>query len=380
MPRVLIHNNQVLYTGSGFLTTEQYTEDNTTKIFVGSASADTRYSLDGGSTWQQMDYSSGTGTHTYSGWASFSSDGTHILVHGYNAYTVWVSNDGGESWNARTGQEKNIRFSTTSGDGKYMAHGGANSGGDGRKSLDYGVTWGATGVPNGTSSGNAYFYAPMTNDDGQYTIVGRSWNSTSEPEKIYRSTDYMSTFSGSGDTGMLNKYMTVSMSSSGQYVLVGNASVSYNPGIWISDDYGATWSQLTTDYGQHGVSNDAGMIVYSRLVSANIYTSINQGSSWRTLSNVGANGYIRVSKIKNRVFQYNSAGSILYEIDTDGTSRTIVKDFGALVIRDVSCGDNEIGVILTNKDLYTASYDDITNWTNIYTFEGTSASTYLALK
>lgn len=310
----------------------------------------------------------------------FSDDGTHIVVGGYDGYTIHVSQDSGETWTAKTGHARRLvpaPFGINE-DGHYMSYGGANSGGDGLKSRDYGTTWTATGAPNGTTSGDVYYYYPATSADGQYTIVGRSWNSTTEAEKVWRSTDYINTFSGGGDSGMLNKYMIITMDSTGQYVMAGYSSATYNPGLWISDDYGATWSQITTNYCRFDISRDSDIFGYINIPTNTLYTSINQGSSWRSLS-VDANSNIVISHSTNKVFQYPISGTTFYEINSNGISRTLINTFPS-AIRAVSCGDNEIGVILTNKDLYIASYDDVTTWTKIYTFEGTSASTYLYMK
>jgi len=190
-------------------------------------------------------------------------------------------------------------------------------------SIDYGKTWGPFGYdanknPHSsiTVMGTTYTSLPTggpnvgymgaslsMSENGQYILYGfgQPANSTPNNSCAFLSTDYGLTFTVVAVNSTLNAFgeytaLSCDMSSDGQYMglIVGadsNASNGHR-GLYISQDYGSTWTQKfsDTDWQRRSdiiMSGDAKIMVYNHRAESNqnssntyIKISVDYGSTW----------------------------------------------------------------------------------------------------
>lgn len=158
-------------------------------------------STDGGSTWSPV---SALPSGVWS--VASSSDGSHLAVAAYNGY-IWTSTDGGKTWSDHAG-----------------------------------------------SSGTHSWMSIASSSDGSDLVAGAT--------SLYLSTDGGSTWSQITPSSANPGWRQVAIFATGRVIAALNVNVSIYT-LWISNDYGKTWTQETTptsywlgtiamsQYGQH---------------------------------------------------------------------------------------------------------------------------------
>lgn len=335
-----------------------------TKIYIGSTSSDLFYSNDSGDNWSQLDTSDFSWSRI--GFTYFSDDGNIIIVLGWNNGNGYISTDGGNSFNSFSGLNSNSTFASLSETGQYILIGCYSGSNSDHISNNYGTSF--TTIPSPVT----YHVSNCMSISGQYMVIGSSQT------KNYISSDYGVTWNASTKT-FPSSYCTVSCDDTGQYV---TGYYPVNTYMWISTDYGDNYTQVGTTHGWMDISKDAGLIFALERYGTNLKTSINQGSTWRDLTVTTETCRAVMARSVNRIFYWYTDGYKLYEVDSGGTTSTLIKDFTSesSLISQVACGDNEVVVLLANKKMFSASYSSITNWTYIYTYPSTSTPYSLKVK
>jgi hypothetical protein len=213
-------------------------------IACGGASTNSKifYSIDSGTgltSWIASNGISGT-ISTRWGIVSMSISGQYCLA-GLAISRIYFSNNYGVDWtissSTLTGSWPGLSIS---GVGQYaIACQTSNS----RilYSYDYGYTW-------NTSNSNLGLWYLSISSSGQYCIAA---NKSSLTDRIYRSTDYGKTWNIT--SSLLDIYISVSLSASGQYAIAGTSILSQGLStkiVW-SIDYGEKWTlgSLNLPYG-----------------------------------------------------------------------------------------------------------------------------------
>lgn len=249
-------------------------------------------------------------------------------------------------------------FSTVAvsrGTGQYMLAANTNLNGNALtegglfRSTDYGATWSFVPVIG-------YWYKVATSDDGQYMLALEYYG------RAYRSTDYgaswtvISNFSSPGPNSpasQTQKFRGAAISSDGQYQIVTTGIFnytfySYRSIIFVSNDYGATWS--TSKMTEEGSENEW----YSAAISSNGQTMLvtegqlnfGQGGIWRS-TNYGASWSFIASS-------YNLGNLVDIAITADGINAIAARysnNYYPFLIRSADGG---------------VTWDTITGWTGNY--------------
>ena len=207
---------------------------------------------------------------------SVSASGDYMTVAGYatacNQYFTFISSDFGVSWTAVSSGSTGIGQAVdSSGQFQYQ---------DLRKSIDYGNTWGGSGIgANAISVNQTTFTTPY--------IYG-----TSTGGNLYKSVDQGSTYSVTSLAGYITKVATSGGSNNGKYV----AAIRDNdPGgfpnynLYQSSNFGATWTTNLFFGGQVlsccAVSDDglywlAAIFTTYPTIESLIYRSVDGGVTW----------------------------------------------------------------------------------------------------
>jgi photosystem II stability/assembly factor-like uncharacterized protein len=170
-----------------------------------------------------------------------SGNGKYVLVtEGTAPYHLYLSTDYGETFN----EIFPVANSTTMWMGLAISRDGSHMHVDNTVhayiSADYGATWNPT-----TSPTNASYWACDFSNDGQYGL--RSHQNGENPQRTANyGVDWATTasteISAKGDTGYTDSWNGVSVSKSGQYMMLTRD----NGYIYLSNDYGVTWTNPTT--------------------------------------------------------------------------------------------------------------------------------------
>ena len=135
---------------------------------------------------------------------------------------------------------------------------------------------------------------------------------------VQESSNYGSTFTNYTISNSGNQYEndgttpTISMSSNGQYQAVCSRPQNNNLGfIWVSNNYGATWTRKMTDSGRNWISISVGSTGQYMIANINstggTYTSSNYGVTW--------NQTTLTQSMKNCTIP--GSGEIMYTIDSN---------------------------------------------------------------
>jgi hypothetical protein len=220
---------------------------------------------------------------------------------------VYVSSDYGVTWTSTfSGFAWDVAVSST---GQYMAtcinDGWAtpNSGGKIYVSTNYGVSWTAC-----SGSPTNYWFGVAISDNGSY-ITGTNYSNN-----ICYSSNGGTTFGTFTCAGSAGNTYKPSISSTGQYQMVG--STSGTNGIYLSINYGATWSTVltvaSTNFYTTSMSSTG---QYQAACNGDLYLSTNYGASgsWVKMAGAfasGSNGQITISSTGQ--YQIISNGSAIY--------------------------------------------------------------------
>ena len=238
-----------------------------------------------------------------------------------NSFTgyIWTSNDYGNTWIQKT---KNLGFlsGAMSSDGMYQI---AQSNNDGiLKSTDFGSTWKQV-FDQAILEENSSRVSVAMSSSGQYQTI---LEAPEQPDStiIWVSSDFGNTWKKNTDVEKILDFIPndfswtqVAMSSTGQYQ---TAVEGFYYGIWISNDFGNTWTQNTTEtlnISWTSVTMSAsGQYQTSLSSGSGIWTSIDFGKSWIQNTNAGIINVNWTSVAMAASGQYQSALSLGYGIWT----------------------------------------------------------------
>jgi hypothetical protein len=213
-------------------------------------------------------------TANFSGCA-MSADGKYAIVGTSSGGPIYYSNDFGVNWNASNSISANWHGASMSDSGQYctFALGNENI----AYSTDYGVNWTVTGATTGSGTNRI-----AISKNGQYAFlttfagtVRRCAANNTEPLKTYPTWTPVATPSASNKTN-------VAMGSNYALMCV------YGGGVYISSNYGNSWSIITSTLSQTAnwqccSMSNSGQYQVVAIYSGNAYYSIDFGSTW-TLS------------------------------------------------------------------------------------------------
>lgn len=203
---------------------------------------------------------------------AMSGDGQTIVAGGYTS-NLWVSTDGGNSWNEDTsiGQAHPYKSIAISADGQYVAAAAYNN--FNTPYLFYSTDYGATFTQKNFAYSKADGIA--ISDDGQ--IIAVAHNSPN----IYNipvSTDGGDTWTDGNQAG---EWRSIAMSADGTKMIACEySSTTYTGYVWLSDDTGATWSNTGSQKSWKHVSMSAdGSKMIAMANGELLFCSSNCGSS-----------------------------------------------------------------------------------------------------
>lgn len=223
-------------------------------------------SNDYGSTW--------SATSDQKDWneVSISATGKYVLAAPNDDNYFVLSEDSGATWSAMMSYPANDwECCAISSTGQFMYIAATSSyGSDGLlyKSSDYGSTF------NGVSYPTSYFYKLECSGNGQYLLGSPNVG-------LYMSDDYGATWTQLSIDNLWG-INSISISEDGQFMIVAgdNTTTDY---LWISFDYGENWDAILS--GSSGTINSASMSANGMYVSyvgsyGDIYYSSDYGTSW----------------------------------------------------------------------------------------------------
>lgn len=189
-----------------------------------------------GATWTELTNSAAYGYYT----VSCSADGSTILGTASTDLPAQLSNDFGATWTSITSLS-NIIIGAMDASGKYMllgtntsANSSAGAGGPLYLSTDYGVTWTSTAYDVSGAPTNMCWSCAAISDSGQHMTAGAT--QYNETNIIYVSNDYGATWTAKSTS--YQQELDNCMDSTGQYQLLTSW---WANAIHYSSDFGATW-------------------------------------------------------------------------------------------------------------------------------------------
>jgi hypothetical protein len=281
---------------------------------------------------------------------SISTTGQYMLAANNSAGSVYLSTNFGTTWTAvsssylpTNGNWYAVNVSST---GQYMLAAN-NSAGSTYYSSNYGTTWAAiTALPTSSSwrslsiSSTGLYMLVSVNGGAVYTssvsnvtnIIGNVGVNNSVPQYAFDVSGQINASQGLVTTGITGSSTTafqqnwgpitslptngnwnngtISMSSTGQYMLVGNNT---SGSVYLSTNYGAAWSSITvtlpTNVSWRGISvSSTGqyMLACVSTAASNVYLSSNYGTTWATVTALSTASWITVST--SSTGQYMLAG------------------------------------------------------------------------
>jgi len=216
-------------------------------------------STDNGSTWKQMNASAGwTGRHYHTSVAL--PDGSIVLMGGYDGQGIngyyndtWRSTDNGSTWkqmNASSGWSQRAQHSCVAlPDGSIVLMGGSGPDGETYKndtwrSTDNGSTW--TQITSHAKWPARTLHRSVTMSDGSIVLMGGQIAGDTYVNDVWRSTDNGTTWiemNISAGWTPRTRFSSVTMPD-GSIVLMGGAEGDLND-TWRLTNNGVTWTQLT---------------------------------------------------------------------------------------------------------------------------------------
>ncbi|HRY36901.1 MAG TPA: hypothetical protein P5230_03445, partial [Candidatus Magasanikbacteria bacterium] len=284
-----------------------------------SISSDGKYQIAGNSSNNLLYSSSDYGyswTTTTPGWGytktAMSSDGKYQTITGLGNQ-IRVSSDYGKTWSIGRGAFAGCHSSISmSSDGKYQL---ATCNGSIVRSFNYGISgsWSESNAFGSTDS--------AVSSDGKYQILAEM----DGPIRV--SSDYGITWTTSTSAGE-NAWSAVSISANGKYQTAVVGSATDWDYIYISSDYGNTWSAKgkSTRWSDVAMSSDGKYQSAVELQSGYIFSSIDHGNTWATNTATGIKNWTSIAISSDGQFQSATAlndyiyisGSNLYNFNKIG--------------------------------------------------------------
>ena len=251
-------------------------------------------------------------------------------------------------------------------------------------SSDYGVNWSNITMP--TSAEWKYIAMSST---GQYQTVSSSGTS------VYNSTTFGLSWS-LNTTSFAYTCKSISISASGMYQSLCTNNSSGSGYIYTSNDYGVTWTRITTStlnkpwssisISKSGQYQSACYEIYEGSYGY-IYISNNFGNTWRILSTVGTYKNWKVICISDSG-QYQTANDASYiwasndygNTWTNNTDTNTSNYTGCTSLSMSSSGQYQVGCSSSNSDIiYSTDYGNTWNYIDSITsdyFASVSISAY----
>lgn len=237
-----------------------------------------------------------------------SRDGRYVLAttgQYQRSGDVWLSQDFGENWTKEfTGAQYYGCFVDTT--GMNMIVGGYTA--TTKYSNDYGDTWTTFPEPMTT------FQTAMVSGDGNYKVAWEAYEQ-SGGARVYVSTDWTNWT----ETKLSVRLSGGSISNDGKYMLIpsSDAFTSPEPYINVSNDYGATWTQIDVTGGVNSYFNGSAMssdgqfqiVIGGAQINQYCYKSIDFGATWSKISEFPAKAYSTVQMSKSGRYVYVTAYS-----------------------------------------------------------------------
>ena len=166
-----------------------------------------------------------------------SKSGQYVIVVEETGY-IWTSNNYGVNWTSRTSAgSRTWRHCSISGNGQYMLATAGNNHNRLYRSSDYGVTWAPV-------SDNYYYLESAISDTGQYQVAIRNTGfSVPFSSFIAVSSNYGLTWSNE-TAGNAGYYTALDISGTGQYVVASTTNTTF--GVRKNNNYGAAGSWSNT--------------------------------------------------------------------------------------------------------------------------------------
>lgn len=236
-----------------------------------------------------------------------SSTGQYVVAAANSG--LYTSSDFGESWAITDDTQSGFyewRTITSSENGQYWA--AAIDFGQVYTSNNYGVTWSAASLVSKS------WQSVASSTSGQY--LAAVYNDHVSSGSVYTSSDFGVTWSESSAHEVHWRWNSITSSSTGQFL----AAVAWDKGVFISNDYGASWN-LTSSNG--GVTwavagSSSGQFLAAASDGEGLYTSNDYGTSWQWISTSGV-------KLKSLVA--SESGQYLLGVDVDNGVHTS-SDYG----------------------------------------------------
>jgi hypothetical protein len=222
-----------------------------------------------------------------------SRSGQYVVVVAETGY-VWTSNNYGETWSPRTPAGiRQWRHCSISGNGQYLLASAGNTHNRLYRSANYGVTWAPV-------SNEYYYLESAISDTGQYQVAIRN-TGFSQPFSsfIAVSSNYGLTWSNE-TAGNAGYYTALDISGTGQYVVASTTNTTF--GVRKNNNYGAagSWSNTAipaTDGNFFGAgvsisSSGQTVLVADNSFSGNnyLYISRNYGASYTRVDSSSSEG------------------------------------------------------------------------------------------
>ncbi|CAB4686933.1 MAG: hypothetical protein F2664_01550 [Actinobacteria bacterium] len=127
----------------------------------------------------------------------------------------------------------------------------------------------------------------------------------------------------------------VAMSSTGQYM----SAVAFSSKIWMSTNYGATWSDkdAVRDWKSVSISGDGHFLIATTSGTNNLLSSSNYGATWETLTSTTNTWRYTASTTNGSIIALCADGDGLYLSTDAGTSASKVKGFSAYSVSENVC-------------------------------------------
>ena len=212
---------------------------------------------------------------------------------------VWLTQDFGETWTKEfTGAQYYGCFVDTT--GMNMIAGGYTA--TTKYSTDYGDTWTTFPEPMTT------FAVAMVSGDGNYKVAWEAYEQ-SGGARVYVSTDWTNWT----ETKLTTRLSGGAISNDGKYMLIASsdAFTSPNVNVNVSNDYGATWSQVQVAespafFNGAAMSSDGQyqIVIGGAQDGYYNYKSIDFGATWSRIEEMPASRYSTVQMSKSGRYVY----------------------------------------------------------------------------
>jgi photosystem II stability/assembly factor-like uncharacterized protein len=219
---------------------------------------------------------SGSGYSNNSYAVATSDDGK--IIYSISSLSIYFSDDSGATWTQRNSGITGNSFwdVATNADGSIVT--AVQNGGNIWVSRNYGVTWEQrTNVTTDRGTGLGGWLNVAISDSGQYIV-------TTQVGVLYRSADFGATFTkviiNSSIPGASDEISTIAISGDGQRIII---PTSQNQKVYISTNAGLTFSAVTSlpslIWASVGISGDGHTLVAAAFGN-NIWVSHDFGSTW----------------------------------------------------------------------------------------------------